>query len=78
MTPELAAACERAVHVFTTDGRLLRAGEASLFILRQLGFGPLVAFLSLPPLSWLVEPAYQLIADHRPFFSRFLFRGEAK
>ena len=78
MTPELARACSRAVHVITRDGRTLRAGRATLFILRHLGrgwrwFGPVLA---VPPLVWLVELGYWIVARNRGLFSRLLFRRE--
>ena len=55
MTPELREACRRAVHVVTTDGRVLRAGRASLFVLGQTGYPRLARLLSVPPLVWIVE-----------------------
>ena len=39
MTPELNAACGRAVHVVQSDGTILRAGRAVLFILEEIGWG---------------------------------------
>src|SRR3954451_7019277 len=38
MTPALRDACRRAVHVHTADGRWLRGGRASLFILERIGW----------------------------------------
>jgi predicted DCC family thiol-disulfide oxidoreductase YuxK len=73
MTPELRDACRRAVHVLLPDGRLLRAGRASLFLLRALGWP--VAPLEWPPLVWLVELAYRLVAAHRPAFARWTSRS---
>jgi predicted DCC family thiol-disulfide oxidoreductase YuxK len=75
MTPELRSACERAVHVLTRDGRLLRAGEASLYILRALGYRS-AAIGRAPPFLWAVEAGYGLVARHRGFFGRYLFRNE--
>ena len=76
MSPELAAACERAVHVLTREGRLLRAGRATLYILERVGWGLFARLLSLPPLVWLVEAVYWVVARNRDFFSRFLFTRE--
>lgn len=77
MTPALFAACEKAVHVLTTDGRTLRAGRAALFILQTIGRWSLAArIFSLPPFIWLVELGYYLIARNRRFFARFLFTGD--
>jgi predicted DCC family thiol-disulfide oxidoreductase YuxK len=78
MTPALYAACEKAVHVITNDGRTLRAGRAALFILERIGWGWLARLLALPPFIWIVELVYAVIANNRPFFARFLFRHEPK
>jgi len=75
MTPELADACARAVHVVCPDGTLLRAGHGCLYVLRAVGWWWL-APLSVPPLLWLVELGYQLVARNRRFFARFIFRRE--
>ena len=74
MTPELYRACARAVHVIRSDGALLRAGRAMLFMLEMTGWGVAARVLSRPPLIWAVELGYRIIADNRSFFSRFLFR----
>lgn len=73
MTPELFAGCAQAVHVVTSDGKVLRGGRAALFLLDQIGWGWLARPLSLPPLVWAVEIAYRIVATHRQFFSRLLF-----
>jgi len=73
MTPELLAACRRAMHVLTADGRTLRAGRASLFVLRETGNGRLATFLSLPPLVWLVDVAYRIVARNRSKLSWLIF-----
>ena len=77
MTPELAAACQTAVHVLTTNGRTLRAGRAGLFLLERIGFGDFARILALPPFIWFVELGYRIIARNRYFFSRLLFGKEA-
>jgi predicted DCC family thiol-disulfide oxidoreductase YuxK len=75
MTPELERACARAVHVVTADGRVLRAGRASLFVLENIGWGGTARMLALPPFIWIVELGYRIVAANRPLLSRFLFRG---
>ena len=62
MTPELAAACGKALHVLTADGQLLRAGRASLFVLGETGHPWLARILGLPPMVWLVELGYAIVA----------------
>ncbi len=75
MTPALAAACDKAVHVLTREGETLRAGRAMLFITQQLGWRQLSSFCMWPPMIWIVEAGYVLVANNRQFFSRLLFRA---
>jgi predicted DCC family thiol-disulfide oxidoreductase YuxK len=75
MNDALAEACLTAVHVITDDGRTLRAGRASLHVLRLCGYRLTSATLSLPPLVWCVEAGYWLVARNRMLFSRVLFRA---
>lgn len=75
MTPELERACREAVHVITPDGRILRAGRASLYVLERMGWRRCAKLLRLPPLLWLVELGYRLVAAHRGLASRLLFRS---
>jgi uncharacterized protein YqjF (DUF2071 family)/predicted DCC family thiol-disulfide oxidoreductase YuxK len=77
MTPALAEACRRAVHVQRNDGRILRGGRAVLFILEQTGMGFPARIAACPPLVWIVELGYRLVASHRSFFGRFLFTRSA-
>jgi predicted DCC family thiol-disulfide oxidoreductase YuxK len=77
MTPELSRACARAVHVITRDGRILRAGRACLFALGEIGWSRLlIRLLAAPPLVWLVEAGYWIVARNRGLFSRILFPAE--
>ncbi len=73
MTDALAARCAGAVHVITPEGTVVSAGRASLYVLDRIGWHTLAAVCSTPPLVWLVELGYRLIARHRRFASRFLF-----
>lgn len=74
MTPEIFEACQRAVHVITRDGQVLAAGQATLFVLGELGWGGWARVLAVPPLIWFVELGYRVVAQNRYFFSRFMFR----
>lgn len=76
MTEDLRAHCARAVHVITSDGRVLRGGRAAMFILRELGFRRLGGLGGAPPLVWGVELGYRVVARNRRLFSRFMFRRE--
>jgi predicted DCC family thiol-disulfide oxidoreductase YuxK len=78
MTLALYTACQQAVHVITVEGQVIKAGRAAMFVLEELGYpGWLVRPLTWPPLVWLTELGYWLVANNRPFFSRFLFTREA-
>ncbi len=78
MSPELAAACAKAVHILTRDGRVLRAGEASLFVLSRTGWPILGRLGSFWPLSFGVELGYGLVARNRRFFSKVFFKRPAQ
>ena len=67
---------EKAFHVGMPNGEYLRAGKASLFILEKLGWSWRARMLTYPPVIWLVELAYIIIANNRDFFARFMFRSE--
>lgn len=74
MDDRLAAACARAVHVLTTDGRLLAGGRACLFVLGELGWPRLARALGRRPWVWLVEAGYRLVATNRRWLGRLLTR----
>ena len=74
MTDALARRCARAVHVITPAGTILTAGRAGLCILGLIGYPRLARALAVPPLVWLVELGYWVVARNRGFFSRFLLR----
>ena len=74
MTDHLARRCERAVHVLTSEGKILSAGRASVYVLTQIGYPRLGRIGSLPPFIWIVELGYWLVARNRHVFSRWLFR----
>ncbi len=77
MTPSLYQACQRAVHVITVDGRIIKAGRAVMFVLEEIGYPIwLVRPFTWPPLVWLAELGYWIVAQNRPFFARFFFTKE--
>ena len=78
MTPALASACRRAVHVVRRDGTILRAGKATLFVLEHTGLGAPARLLAIRPLLWLVELGYYLVARNRSHFGRFFFRAGSR
>ena len=76
MTPELRAACENAVHVVKSNGEILRAARAALFVLGRIGYPVIARVLLTPPLIWFAEIGYRIVANHRDFFARFFFTRE--
>jgi hypothetical protein len=70
MTVALHRACARAVHLVLPEGGVLRAGRASLFVLGQVGWPRLARWLDRPPLRWLVELGYFLVARNRSWLGR--------
>jgi hypothetical protein len=70
--PELRRRAERAVHLLLPDGRRFRAGRACVEILARLGYRRTAAVLRLPPLIWLLEIGYWVVARTRPVYGRFL------
>ena len=64
------------MHVIEPDGQMMRAGRAVLFLLGEVGYRWLVWPLRFPPMIWLVEAGYKVVANNRRFFARFLFRQE--
>lgn len=71
MTPELRAACEFAVHVVTSQGRVIRAGRAVMYVLHTLGFRWLPWILMHRPFIWFVEIGYWLVARNRKHLANF-------
>jgi len=77
MTPQLREQAARAMQVITRDGRQISGGRSVLFVLETLGWYPvLMRVASKPPLVWLVEIGYRVVAANRRFFSRLLLRGQ--
>ena len=78
MTPQLRCECDQAMHVIKANGEVLKAGRASMFILETVGYPRwLVRPFIWPPLAWFTELGYRLVADHRQFFSKFMFTEES-
>jgi predicted DCC family thiol-disulfide oxidoreductase YuxK len=75
MTPALADACRRAVHVVRADGTILRGGRACLHLLDVVGHRHARIFARAPML-WGIEVGYAVVARNRRLFSKLLFRAE--
>lgn len=76
VSPELREACRTAIHVVTTDGRVLRGGDAATFLLGALGYTVISWIFRPPPMSWLMRLGYLILSRNRRFFARFMFRRE--
>ncbi|MNS39282.1 hypothetical protein D3C72_715590 [compost metagenome] len=76
MTPALFEACHDAVHVLTSDGRVLRAGRAVLYLFEFLGWRRLAWFLALPPMLAVVELGYRFVANNRRYFANVFSLAE--
>ncbi|MEE9274876.1 MAG: DCC1-like thiol-disulfide oxidoreductase family protein [bacterium] len=70
MTDALRLRCARAVHLILPDGTTLSAGRACLGVLSLLGWPRTARLLSLPPLVWIVEALYRLVAMNRGWLGR--------
>ncbi len=76
MTPKLREECSRALHVITPQGKVLRAGRAVLYILKHTNHPILAWALGIPPLIWIVEAGYWLVARNRAWIGMRLLRGD--
>lgn len=77
MNPQLYEACKDAAHIITNEGKIINAGRAGMFVFEAIGYPHwLVRPFTWPPLVWFTELGYKIIANNRPFFSRFLFKDE--
>jgi predicted DCC family thiol-disulfide oxidoreductase YuxK len=74
MTDELRKRCERALHVSTANGTILGGANAVLFIKSKTGWGWFASLLRLPPIIWIAELLYKLVANNRYIFSKWLYR----
>ncbi len=76
LTPVLRQEAERAMQVVTRDGRRISGGRAVLFFLEEVGWHrTLMRLAARPPLVWIVDAGYRVVAKHRDVFSRFFFQG---
>jgi len=77
MNPQLYAACQQAVHIITPNGQVLRAGRAGMFVMETVGYPRwLVRPFTWPPLAWITELGYKIVANNRLFFSKIMFTKE--
>lgn len=76
LIPPLRARAKHSVLTIAPNGDVRTAGRAVLAALHDIGWmTPLVKVAGLPPLVWLVEIGYHLVAGNRARISRVLARG---
>jgi predicted DCC family thiol-disulfide oxidoreductase YuxK len=76
ISPELRAACQKAVYVIKNDGQILGAGRAVLFCGQQTRWHQLARIAQWPLFLPFIEIGYAFIAQHRGLISKFLFTKE--
>ena len=74
LTDAIRAQCEHALHVIQSNDRVLKGADAVFFAYQVTGL-PL-ALLRIPPLIWVAELGYRVIAANRYWFSKVLFTGD--
>jgi len=74
LTDAIRAQCEHALHVIQSDDRVLKGADAVFFAYQVTGL-PL-ALMRIPPLIWVAELGYRVIAANRYWFSKVLFTGD--
>ena len=78
MTPALRREAEQAIQVVARDGRRFSGGRAVLFVLAEVGWRRrLMQFAMKPPLVWVVDRGYRVVANHRELLSRYFFRSRS-
>lgn len=77
MTDGLRRKCEQAVHVITERGEVLKAGRATVYVLSSLPHVGWLRVFLYPPLVWVAEGAYWLVARSRGIISRFVSIGNS-
>lgn len=76
ISPDLRAACQKAVHVIKADGTIIRGGEAMLFCGEFTRWHQLARIGQWPIFLPFVELGYKIIAANRMMVSKFLFTIE--
>lgn len=74
-TPELLAACEKALHLRKEDGTWLLGADAVFYIYQTLGWR-WARVARMPPLIWVFELGYKVVAANRLWFSKVFYTGD--
>jgi predicted DCC family thiol-disulfide oxidoreductase YuxK len=73
MTRGLLEQSRQAVQVVTSEGQIISAGAACAFLLHEIGYKKLGRVMRLWGVRTVVEWGYNLVANKRDFFGRFVF-----
>ena len=76
LAPSLRAACERAMHVITSDGQVLSGGRAMMFCGQFTRFSGWARLAQWPIFLPFIELGYKFVARNRDLISRFFFKCE--
>jgi predicted DCC family thiol-disulfide oxidoreductase YuxK len=76
ISPELRAACQKAVHVIKSDGSIISGGKAMMFCGQFTRWHQLARIAQWPIFLPFVELFYKIIAKNRIVMSKFLFTSE--
>lgn len=74
MTDAIFERCDQAVHIVLPDGTVKSGGDACRYLLKGSRRPWLGEALDLPPISWLLEPGYNVVARHRRLLGKILCR----
>lgn len=73
MTPALYTEAKTAMQVITREGKQISGGRSVLFVLRAVGWHPLLTRIaSTLPFVWAVDAGYKVVARNRTLVSRLL------
>jgi predicted DCC family thiol-disulfide oxidoreductase YuxK len=73
MTPSVRELLGTTVVVITSDGKILTRSQAIFFVLEQTGWGWFAKALASPPLVWIMNIGYGLVARNRAWLSAKFF-----
>ncbi|RYG60219.1 DUF393 domain-containing protein [bacterium] len=76
LSPELREACSRSIHVIKSNGEILKAGKAAMFLGRFTRWNRLARMGEWPMFLPFIELGYSIVANNRPFFSKLAMKAE--
>lgn len=76
LSPQLREECSQAIHVIKSNGEIVKAGQAAMFLGRFTKWNRLARIGEWPIFLPFVEIGYKIVADNRPLFSKFVMKAE--